>query len=605
MAEIILDRLLEASIQGVIAIAVVGLIVTLVRRLSPKFRCWLWRLTALKLIVSLVAVASVPLLPAKEFTANEGWAQPSWAIPIQDAIGAQTARTTVAESSTLGWPTVLVYVWLIGITVLLASRIANEITCRAKIFRCANSFISESALTLAECLGLRRPPSLFVSDEVRSPLVIGLWRPAIVLPRTITGTAEELEMALAHEMAHIGRKDLPWQAAMSLTSIVFWFLPPAHWIGKLAKAEAEMACDRLALELTQTQSANYSRLLVHLSSHTPLPSAVIGMAARSRRQLERRILALKHRFAKPHGALLAVATLLLTPALIPWQAVAQTSPTTAFANDADNSWAKRYFPLHGADAELGITAEQRKLFDAHEKQANREVRALGQKLEDMKRAAVSDKERIAYDQKVRMPMFRRHTEERWAILTPEQQKRQKQLVCQYLGPMILATPDLAKLVGLSDAQRQQIQEIDQRYRSFRRTQDRGFWDLSLSYRSYVAVKIRDLTDAENRQLERIRKELYEASGSKREELFKKQYEILRRSVKYIENKKYDGKQFLSARVAAAKSIMNDRRATFARLSKEALSLLSERQKVTWASLQGKAFEFKRLDEPNQIVFSYR
>ena len=59
-------------------------------------------------------------------------------------------------------------------------------------------------------LRLRRSPQVVVADRAVSPLLIGLLRPAIVLPATwVTDcTSEELRLMLAHELAHLRRRDL-------------------------------------------------------------------------------------------------------------------------------------------------------------------------------------------------------------------------------------------------------------------------------------------------------------------------------------------------------------------------------------------------------------
>lgn len=81
------------------------------------------------------------------------------------------------------------------------------------------------------------------------PGALGLWRPAVALPDGLAAqlTAPELEAVLAHELAHILRRDNLWAAAAHAIVAVFWFHPLAWWMERRLLAERETACDELVL----------------------------------------------------------------------------------------------------------------------------------------------------------------------------------------------------------------------------------------------------------------------------------------------------------------------------------------------------------------------
>ena len=87
-----------------------------------------------------------------------------------------------------------------------------------------------------------------LSDEVTAPAVAGMWRPVILLPASAPGwTAAQLEAALAHEAAHIRRRDLAGALAADVACSLYWFNPLAWRARSAMSLEREMACDARVL----------------------------------------------------------------------------------------------------------------------------------------------------------------------------------------------------------------------------------------------------------------------------------------------------------------------------------------------------------------------
>lgn len=94
----------------------------------------------------------------------------------------------------------------------------------------------------------RAQVELLATDAPVGPLTLGLWRQAILLPRPWLEAADpaQLEGVLAHELAHLERRDLWLHLAARLLLIPLAFHPAAHWIGRRLAAARELACDELA-----------------------------------------------------------------------------------------------------------------------------------------------------------------------------------------------------------------------------------------------------------------------------------------------------------------------------------------------------------------------
>ena len=83
-----------------------------------------------------------------------------------------------------------------------------------------------------------------------TPGVHGVWRSCLILPEQLSGNLEpsELEAVLAHELAHLRRRDNFWAAVVRLIVSLFWFHPLLWWLERRLLIERERACDEHVLD---------------------------------------------------------------------------------------------------------------------------------------------------------------------------------------------------------------------------------------------------------------------------------------------------------------------------------------------------------------------
>lgn len=93
-----------------------------------------------------------------------------------------------------------------------------------------------------------RPVRLLVSDLVDSPLVLGFWRAVILVPAAALLSLPEasLEAVLAHELAHVRRRDFLVNFLQNLAEVIFFFHPAVWWLSREIRAEREHCCDDAA-----------------------------------------------------------------------------------------------------------------------------------------------------------------------------------------------------------------------------------------------------------------------------------------------------------------------------------------------------------------------
>jgi GWxTD domain-containing protein len=110
----------------------------------------------------------------------------------------------------------------------------------------------KKVLAFAKQLRISRPVLLVESCLTEVPVVLGHFRPLILLPvGLLTGLpAEQLEALLLHELAHIRRHDYLVNILQRLAEAFFFYHPAVWWITKVIRAEREHCCDDIVVSLT-------------------------------------------------------------------------------------------------------------------------------------------------------------------------------------------------------------------------------------------------------------------------------------------------------------------------------------------------------------------
>jgi hypothetical protein len=122
-----------------------------------------------------------------------------------------------------------------------------------------------SARRLANALKLRRAVQLLESAAVEVPTVIGWLRPVVLLPATsLTGlSTEQMEMILAHELAHIRRNDFFVNLMQAVVETLLFYHPAVWWISNRIRIEREHCCDDVAVSVSGKPLV-YARALTRL-----------------------------------------------------------------------------------------------------------------------------------------------------------------------------------------------------------------------------------------------------------------------------------------------------------------------------------------------------
>lgn len=172
------------------------------------------------------------------------------------------------------------------------------------------------ASKLAYVLGVEPLPPVRESTLALVPMVVGLLRPMILLPTSVvTGlTPRQLELLLAHELAHVGRFDLIVNLLQGVGETLLFFHPSVWAVSRVVRCEREHCCDAVALSVA-TDPVLYAKTLHEVARLSSGPG--FAMAASGGSLLDRiaRILRGPPRGPAPHPAVallpVAMAAILL------------------------------------------------------------------------------------------------------------------------------------------------------------------------------------------------------------------------------------------------------------------------------------------------------
>jgi bla regulator protein BlaR1 len=141
------------------------------------------------------------------------------------------------------------------------------------------------------------PDGLYRSNSIVAPLLLGAWRPRIVVPTDFEARygAEERTLVLAHERAHLMRGDGAINVFATVWLCLAWFNPLMYWaLGRL-RFDQELACDALVVARSKTQRRLYADTLLktQLANDSAWPKP-LGCQWQSTHPLKERVAMLKH-----------------------------------------------------------------------------------------------------------------------------------------------------------------------------------------------------------------------------------------------------------------------------------------------------------------------
>ena len=266
MGEIFLKLLNMSITASWIILAVLGILL-LFRRIPKWITCLLWGVVAIRLIFPFSIESVFSLQPSAEpirtSTMVEGELIPY--VPsvdsnigvVENTINPALAETFAYQETQSVAPLQIVTeiaggLWLCGMVVLLILALVSMIKLR---------------LCVREAVLYRE--NIYICDAVKSPFILGIIRPRIYLSSSLS--EEEMAYIIAHESAHLKRKDHLWKPFGYLLLCIYWF-NPLCWVAYIMLCkDIELACDEKVIrDMNFEDKKKYSRVLLSCATQRRL-----------------------------------------------------------------------------------------------------------------------------------------------------------------------------------------------------------------------------------------------------------------------------------------------------------------------------------------------
>ena len=277
-------KLLNLSISASWLVLAV-LVLRLVSKRSPKWmNVLLWGIVALRLVLPFSIESALSLIPSAE-TVSPAAVQfdpaptiTSGVSVIDNAVNPSlsehfSAVPTASVNPLYVWTEIAGWVWLIGLGAMLLYALVSYLRLRRRV-----------------SVSLPIQDHIYLCDAISSPFILGVVKPHIYLPSGLDEV--QRQNVLAHEQAHLARRDHWWKPLGFALLAVYWFNPVLWLAYTLLCRDIELACDeRVIRTMDESAVKTYSTVLLACSMPRkavitcPLAFGEVGIKERVRNAL--------------------------------------------------------------------------------------------------------------------------------------------------------------------------------------------------------------------------------------------------------------------------------------------------------------------------------
>lgn len=276
--------------QGMVLAAVFAALMSIARSAATRYAL------AVSVLVLMVAAPIATFFMLR----NSGpIGHPAIAISSTPArVAAKPVQYTSAQAVSSGGISADTFVWLVRIwiagVIFFSLRTAGGMLIVERLQRRKSALVTarvlQICLDLQRRLGIKRAVRFCQCNGLDVPAVIGWFRPVVLLPLTVLAglSQAQLEVVIAHELAHIKRWDYFVNLFQIAAETVLFYHPAVWWVSRRIRQERENCCDDAAVRLCGNV-VDYARALTYMEGGRTAPLLVM---AASGSPLARRVLRL-------------------------------------------------------------------------------------------------------------------------------------------------------------------------------------------------------------------------------------------------------------------------------------------------------------------------
>lgn len=205
-------------------------------------------------------------------------------------------------------------IWLVGGALYLAYHLIVYYIFKSKLnssLSLVDEKIEEKFSFLKLEMDISSKIDIRESTMIDSPMIVGLIKPILVLPKNIE--IENIEYIFTHELIHLRRRDIIYKAFIFFATVIHWFNPVVHIMSKVAGQDLELSCDEEVIKnMDRDEKIIYSNVLVNAISISKSPiytSNFSGGVDMVKKRLDKILDSINKRSSKPLIAILILSIL--------------------------------------------------------------------------------------------------------------------------------------------------------------------------------------------------------------------------------------------------------------------------------------------------------
>lgn len=276
--------ILSMSISGsVVALLLIAVRPFVKERLSKAWQYYIWLVVILRLLIPYSPEVSLVgnLFDGAEAVSAGKVTNQAAAAPAAEIIGGTAGQSHVNKpygqtlpeqlnESSYDYSEYIWAIWVLGMLAFLAVRTFQygrfTYCIRAGSYIVKDREMTELFKQVMNELGIKRKLLLCQSKLVKSPMLIGLLKPVIVIGENSLA-AENLSYVFKHELIHYKRLDIWYKWLVQLTACIHWFNPLVHIMSRRINSMCEFSCDEaVAKGLDATGKMEYCSTIISVAS---------------------------------------------------------------------------------------------------------------------------------------------------------------------------------------------------------------------------------------------------------------------------------------------------------------------------------------------------
>lgn len=275
-------HLINISIAASWLVLAVIILRFILKKVPKWVNCLLWGIVAIRLLMPFSIKSIFSLIPSSEtlpikniYAQNPNIADNPYYYRIDSGLDiidelADPIMTDATPEAMRSNFSIFACIWLVGIIALLSYALISYLRIRSKV-----------------CEAAPMRGNIWLCDRISTPFIFGVIRPRIYLPSDIK--EQDAEYVIAHEKAHLKRRDHWWKPLGFFLLTVYWFNPILWLAYILLCRDIELACDERVIKILGIEiKKNYSDALINCSvprrmiSACPLAFGEVGVKERIR-----------------------------------------------------------------------------------------------------------------------------------------------------------------------------------------------------------------------------------------------------------------------------------------------------------------------------------